>query len=205
VATEHARRLATMLFPPEGSAGPSIVLAGPAVVRAHLEGYIVDSQVNTLTLCLPVLFVMMWALFRSVAIGVLCILPVSLAVVGIYGVMGHIGLPTDIGTTMLGGMTLGIGIDFAIHYTHRYLQCVNAGMGSREAAEETAVTAGRAIFYNAIVLVGGFLILLGAHLYPQVKLGALIAATMVLCFLGTMLLFPAAMTYLRAGRRGVAR
>jgi predicted RND superfamily exporter protein len=202
-ATEQAKRLAATLFP-DDPAGPSMLFAGPAVVRAHLERYIADSQIKTLCVCLPVLFVMMWALFRSAAIGFLCILPVSLAVVGIYGAMGYIGLPTDIGTTMLGGMTLGIGIDFAIHYTHRYLQCADAGMGRQEAAEETAVTAGRAIFYNAIVLVGGFLILLAARLYPQVKLGALIAATMVLCFLGTMLLFPAALGYARFRNRGTA-
>lgn len=196
-ATERAQRVAQKLFPAD-PAGPGIVFSGPAVVRAHLEHHVADSQINTLLVCLPALFVLMWALFRSAGIGFLCILPVSLAVVGIYGAMGWIGLPTDIGTTMLGGMTLGIGIDFAIHYTHRYLHCVDAGMGPEDAAEETAATAGRAIFYNAIVLIGGFLVLLAARLYPQVKLGALISATMVLSFLGTMCLFPAALRYIRA-------
>ena len=66
------------------------------------------------------------------------------------------------------------------------------------------MTAGRAIFYNASVLVGGFLILLAAQLYPQVKLGALIAATMVLCFLGTMLLFPGALRFIRVPRQDSA-
>jgi len=202
-ATQHAEHLAATLFPPN-SGGASIVFAGPALVRAHLERYIADSQINTLLLCLPVLFVLMSILFRSAAIGFLCILPVSLAVVGIYGAMGYIGLPTDIGTTMLGGMTLGIGIDFAIHYTHRYVQCTRAGMGPVDAAEETAVTAGRAIFYNAIVLIGGFAVLLAAQLYPQVKLGALVAATMVLCFLGTMFLFPGALRWIVSRRSPTA-
>jgi predicted RND superfamily exporter protein len=198
-ATEYAQHLAATLFPPN-SGGPSIVFAGPAVVRAHLERYIADSQINTLLLGLPVLFLLMATLFHSVAIGFLCILPVSFAVVGIYGAMGYIGLPTDIGTTMLGGMTLGIGIDFAIHYTHRYIQCTSAGMGPLHAAEETAVTAGRAILYNAVVLIGGFAVLLAAQLYPQVKLGALVSATMVLCFLGTMLLFPGALRLIVSAR-----
>jgi len=202
-ATEQAERVARKLFP-EDPAGAGMVFSGPAVVRAHLEHHVADSQINTLLVCLPVLFAMMWALFRSAAIGFLCILPVSLAVVGIYGAMGWIGLPTDIGTTMLGGMTLGIGIDFAIHYTHRYLHCADAGMGPEESAEETAATAGRAILYNAMVLIGGFLVLLAARLYPQVKLGALISATMVLSFVGTMCLFPAALSWMRvAGRSAV--
>jgi predicted RND superfamily exporter protein len=192
----HARKVAARLFP-DGPTGPRVVLAGPALIHARLERYVVNSQIHSLLTCLPVLFLMMWALFGRPALAALCIVPVSLAVVGIYGAMGYIGLSTDIGTAMLGGMTLGIGIDFAIHYTHRYLHCAKGGLDSDAAAVETALTAGRAIFYNAIVLVGGFLILLGARLYPQVKLGALVAATMVLCFLGTMLLFPAVLGFIR--------
>jgi len=199
-AVEHAQRVSAGLFPAETD-GPSVVFAGPALIRAHMEHHIAASQLSTLVVCLPVLFLLMWALFRSAAVGFLCILPVSFAVVGVYGAMGYLGIPTDAGSTLLGGMTLGIGIDFAIHYVHRYLQCANSGIGPCDAAEETAVTAGRAIFYNALVLIGGFLVLLVAQLYPQMKLGALIAATMVLCFCGTMLLFPAALTLIGPLRR----
>ena len=59
------------------------------------------------------------------------------------------------------------------------------------AAVETALTAGRALFYNAVVLIGGFAVLVGARLYPQVKLGGLVVATMVICYFATMMLFPA--------------
>lgn len=194
VAQAHA--IAARLFPP-GDDAATVQFSGPAMVRANLERYIAWSQIYTVAYCAPVLFVMMWALFRNRSLALLGIMPVSLAVVGIYGGMGLIGLPTDIGTTMLGSMTLGIGIDFAIHYGWRYRQFVRAGMDRRRAAVETSVTAGRAIFYNAIVLLGGFLVLLGARLYPQVKLGALVAATMLICFVATMFLFPAVLPRLR--------
>ena len=44
---------------------------------------------------------------------------------------------------------------------------------------------------GALVLTGGFATLLGARFYPQMKLGALVSTTMVLCYVSTMLLFPA--------------
>jgi len=40
------------------------------------------------------------------------------------------------------------------------------------------------------VVIGGFLVLLTAHLYPQVKLGALVAGSMVICYLASCYLFP---------------
>jgi predicted RND superfamily exporter protein len=197
-AVAHAHEVADRLFPADPGE-PTVKFSGPAMVRANLESYIARSQIFTVAVCAPVLFAMMWALFGSAAVALLCIGPVSLAIIGIYGGMGLIGLPTDIGTTMLGGMTLGIGIDFAIHYAWRYRQFVREGIEPRQATRETAATAGRAIFYNAIVLLGGFLVLLGARLFPQVKLGALVSATMVICFLATMCLFPVVLPRLRLG------
>jgi len=39
-------------------------------------------------------------------------------------------------------------------------------------------------------VIGGFLILLTAHLYPQVKLGVLVAGSMAICYLASCYLFP---------------
>ena len=64
------------------------------------------------------------------------------------------------------------------------------------AAQETALTAGRAIYYNAVVLCGGFLVMLGSRFYPQMKLGALVSAVMIICYFSTMYLFPATLSLL---------
>jgi predicted RND superfamily exporter protein len=199
----RANEIAAQLFGSGSGATATVRLAGGAHVNSALETYIVESQIWTLVTGLPVLFFLSWFVFRGPLVGLLCIAPISLAVALIYGTMGYVGLPADIGTAMLGGMTLGIGIDFAIHYLHRYRDCAAHGMGAEEAAVETARTAGRALFYNAVVLIGGFIVLLGARLYPQIKLGVLVSSTMVICYAATMLLFPAALGLL-ARRRSEA-
>jgi predicted RND superfamily exporter protein len=44
--------------------------------------------------------------------------------------------------------------------------------------------------FNAFVVISGFLVLLAASLYPQMKLGVLIAATMLICYFASCYLFP---------------
>jgi len=198
-AVAHASRLAAELFPPGQAPAATVRLAGSTYTNAHLEGYVNASQLSTLVICAPLLFVLTWMLFGKARYGLLSILPVSIGVLLIYGTMGFIGLPTDLATTMLSAMALGIGIDFAIHYLYRYLACMQRRPDAAEAARVTAATAGRALFYNAVVLAGGFCVLLGARFYPQVKLGALVSATMVICYVSTMLLFPAALRLMGTG------
>jgi predicted RND superfamily exporter protein len=192
------------LFGSGASATATVRLAGAAHVNSALERYIDESQIWSLVTGLPALFFLSWLVFRGPVVGLLCIVPVSLAVALIYGTMGYVGLPTDIGTTMLGGMTMGVGIDFAIHYLHRYRHCADHGMDAEAAAIETARTAGRALFYNAAVLIGGFIVLLGARLYPQIKLGVLVSVTMVICYAATMLLFPAALALMNRRKHEAA-
>ncbi len=192
----RVRELARELFG-GGDPPPEVRMAGTADISVHLERYVTKSQIVTISICLPVLLLLMRLEFGSWKTSVLAILPVSLAIAGIYGTMGWLGVPTDIGTTVLGGMSLGIGIDFAIHYLHRYLEARRAGLDHEAAVHETAVTVGRALFYNTVVLMGGFLVLLFAHMYPNVKLGALVSATMALCYAATIYLYPAVLRVVR--------
>ncbi|MDQ6983442.1 MAG: MMPL family transporter, partial [Ghiorsea sp.] len=101
-----------------------------------------------------------------------------------------LGIPLDLATALTGSMALGIGVDFAIHYLHRYHEESKANHSYEESVMNTNQSVGHAILFNSIVVVGGFLVLLSAALYPQMKLGALIAATMIICYLATVYLFP---------------
>jgi hypothetical protein len=171
------RALTDEIFSDLGDNAPDVYFAGPTFMNTRLESYVISTQITTALVCLPLLFGIAWFLFGKVVLGFLTIVPVSFTVLAIYGGMGLLGVTTDIGTTMLGGMTLGIGIDFAIHYLYRYR------------------IARRALFYNASVLVGGFSVMLLSRMGPQARLGALVAATMIICYVATMILFPAALRF----------
>lgn len=197
----EARSAARELFPAGDGPTATVKLAGTSYSSTVLEGFVIDSQISTLWACMPSIFLLSLFLFRNAWMALLAVTPVALSILSTYGGMGFISLPTDIATTMLGAMALGIGVDFAIHYIYRYRQVYAHERRCDIAAERTALTAGRALFYNAAVLIAGFLTLLAARFYPQVKLGVLVSVTMVICYMVTMLLFPAGLRLIYERRR----
>ncbi|RMH49901.1 MAG: hypothetical protein D6682_08320 [Zetaproteobacteria bacterium] len=175
---------------PEWFPGSRIKFAGTAYTTDTFSDLVIKGQIESLLLALLAIFLLCYVMFRRVGDALLAMLPVSIAVVVIYGIMGLVGLPLEIGTAVTGAMALGIGVDFAIHYLYRFRDYQRRGMPWREIVFHANDDTGRALLFNALVVVGGFLVLLTAPLYPQVKLGALVAGSMILCYLASCYLFP---------------
>ncbi|MFQ5478477.1 MAG: RND family transporter [Candidatus Binatia bacterium] len=193
---ELAHRLIDNIFPGHDACGAKTVLSGATHVTARMEHHVIQGQIRTLALCFPVLFALGWYMFSHLRVGLLMVCPVALAISVAYGAMGFVGIPADVANVLLGGMTLGIGVDFAIHYLHRYVAYREDGEDHRTACRLTALTTGRALFYNALVLTAGFVVMLSARLYPQIKLGALATATLIVCYVSTLYIFPAALSFI---------
>ncbi|HID37200.1 MAG TPA: hypothetical protein EYP39_07495, partial [Ghiorsea sp.] len=172
------------------SEGYKVDWAGTGYTLDALAKMIIDGQITSLALSILAIFLLCWIMFKRLLIAFIAMIPVSLAVTVNYGTMGNLGIPLDLATALVGSMALGIGVDFAIHYLHRYHEESIANNSYEESVINTNRSVGHAILFNTIVVVGGFLVLLSAALYPQMKLGALIAATMIICYFATVYLFP---------------
>lgn len=172
------------------SVGYQVEWAGTGFTLHRLAQMIIAGQITSLALSILAIFLLCWWMFKRLLIAFIAMIPVSLAVTVNYGTMGNVGIPLDLATALTGAMALGIGVDFAIHYLHRYHEESIADHTYEESVINTNRSVGHAILFNTIVVVGGFLVLLSAALYPQMKLGALIAATMTVCYVATVYLFP---------------
>jgi len=168
----------------------TLSFAGTVFTNYRFSDLIITGQIQSLLLALSFIFILCFIMFRRLADAALALLPVSMAVVVVYGVMGLLGLSLEIGTAITGAMALGIGVDFAIHYLYRYRNYERQGMAHAAIVRSANEDTGRALVFNALVVIGGFLVLLTAHLYPQVKLGALVAGSMAVCYLASCYLFP---------------
>ncbi|MDQ6999974.1 MAG: MMPL family transporter [Mariprofundus sp.] len=164
--------------------------AGTAYTTFRFSDLIITGQIQSLLLALVFIFLLCLAMFRRFGDAALALLPVSISVAVIYGIMGLVGLPLEIGTAITGAMALGIGVDFAIHYLYRYRYYEQQGLDHEAIVVASNDDTGRALLFNALVVIGGFLVLLTAHLYPQVKLGVLVAGSMAICYLASCYLFP---------------
>ncbi len=138
-----------------------------------------------------IVLVMMTVLFRSVLWGLLSMIPLTITIGLIYGVIGLVGKDYDMPVAVLSSLTLGLAVDFAIHFLAR-ARTMYAAAGSWPAtAPNVFGEPARAIMRNIIVIAVGFLPLLLAPLMPYRTVGVLLASILLTSGVATLLLLPA--------------
>ncbi|MDX1643658.1 MAG: MMPL family transporter, partial [Thermoanaerobaculia bacterium] len=141
--------------------------------------------------------VLMAFLFRSLFWGALSMVPLSVTIAVIYGVIGLVGKDYDMPVAVLSSLSLGLAVDYAIHFVVRSRQ-IFARVGSWRATVEHAFgEPARAILRNVIVIGAGFLPLLAAPLVPYQTVGLFISAILLSAGVATLLGLPALITVFR--------
>ncbi len=140
-----------------------------------------------------VLFMMLF-LFRSPVKALVSMIPLSVTILFIYGLLGFFGKDYDMPVAVLSALTLGLSIDFAIHFIQRAIE-IQAETGSWPRTAETMFAGpGRAIVRNALVVAVGFLPLLAAPLVPYKTVGFFMFTIMAVSSVATLFILPALVT-----------
>ncbi|MBN2090609.1 MMPL family transporter, partial [candidate division KSB1 bacterium] len=147
---------------------------------------ILQGQISSLFLSLIIIVVLLSIMFKKIAIGLIGSVPIIITAVISFGVMGLLNIPLSTTTALLSSIAIGIGIDYAVHFLERY-KIYAAETGDKKATSQlTMQHSGRAIVFNAIVIIAGFLVLLFSVFPPNRALGALVSLNMFTSFLGTV-------------------
>ncbi len=117
-------------------------------------------------------------------------IPVTTTAIIVLSIMGYAGMPLGIATSMFASLTIGVGVDFALHFLHNYRRERRAGKDYQPALVSTLENTGQAIRWNAMVLVLGFMALTFSNLRPDRDLGILLALAMATCYGMTLLFLP---------------
>lgn len=141
-----------------------------------------------------IVLILMVVLFRSLSWGLLSMVPLSVTIAAIYGVIGLIGKDYDMPVAILSSLSLGLAVDYAIHFCARTRAIHERLKSWKEMAGEVFGEPARAIFRNVIIIGCGFLPLLAAPLVPYQTVGVFISAILLLAGLTTLLVLPALIT-----------
>ncbi|MCP4589502.1 MAG: MMPL family transporter [bacterium] len=179
--------------------GINLEFAGDIAVSQTLIKAIVTTQVGSLLVSLVGILVVTTILGRSLIWGVLAVLPCAFAVLVNFAVMGWVGVPLGVATSMFAGMTLGIGVDYAIHFLERYRMARARGLEQSEARADAITHTGPAVLIDALAVALGFGILMLSQVPANARLGGLVVLSIAGCLAATLLLLPA---LLSLGDRG---
>ena len=123
-------------------------------------------------------------------------IPLSVTITFIYGLIGIVGKDYDMPVAVLSSLTLGLSVDFAIHFLERARELVKKTGNWKDAARHLFQEPAMAISRNAIIISIGFTPLLFAPLVPYKTVGFFLATIMAVSWLGTLVILAALTTAL---------
>jgi hydrophobe/amphiphile efflux-3 (HAE3) family protein len=174
-------------------------ITGKTLIENKLIESIVNSQIQSLSLAFVLIFLVMFAIFRSFKLGCLSIVPNVLPILLNFGLMGLLNIPLNTSTAIIAAVAIGIAVDDTIHFICEYQRLIKAGASTQEAVQKTIVTKGQPIITTSLIMIGGFGTLLYASFVPSVQFGFLSALVMVFAVVGDLVVLPAMYLFFLGG------
>jgi len=171
--------------------GYTFKTSGEPKIMVRLMHYIVKGQMMSLFFSLIVVALVVFLLFKNIYAGLTALIPITVAVLFNFGIMGWFGIRLDVATAIIASVTIGIGIDDTIHFLNTYRHFRTLGYNMNDTIAKTLAISGRAIVYTSLALIFGFLILTVSNFKPIILFSFLTAVTMVATTIGALLVLPA--------------
>ncbi len=179
-----------------------IRLSGMLVLYNNVLQSLFRSQILTLSMVFLAIFGMFLLLFRCWKLAAIGVVPTVVAAGIILGLMGWLGIPLDIMTITIAAITIGIGVDNAIHYVHRFRVELARDGDYWGAVKRCHSSVGRAIYYTSITVTLGFSIMALSSFIPSIYFGILTGIAMVVALIGNLTLLPLLLVKLKPIKTG---
>ncbi len=182
-------------FKQRGDAGISSSMdfkpAGAAYFNLVWNDEVLYDMMRGFIIALVVVFVILVFNFRSIKWAIVSYMPLLFTISLIYGVIGFIGKDFDMPISVLSALSLGMAVDFAIHFISRFKGRLKESGEVEESLLWTAARPGKGVMRNAVLFASAFSVMIFASLTPYITVGLFIGSMMMLSSLMTILYLPA--------------
>lgn len=183
--------------------------AGIAYFNLVWNHEVLWDMVKGFIFALVAVFIILIFNFRSFKWALVSYVPLVFTVLLIYGVIGLSGKRFDMPISVLSSLSLGMAVDFAIHFVSRFRQHLSEKLEVRSEKLEdaknlvtdallwTAARPGKGIMRNAVLFAASFAVMMFAPLTPYITVGAFIVSMMLLSAIMTIIYIPALITLMQ--------
>lgn len=169
----------------------NVDLTGNLVMSNAQNRYVNNGMFQSFGLAILVIGLAFLVLFRSFKYGVIALVPSIVPVLLTGGLVSLAGVAMDLGTMIVGAMTIGIAVDDSIHLMSRYLLMRRRGADAHQAIQYAMNSSGRAVILTSLVLVCGFSVMLFGSFVSYIYVGLFSAMIMFIALIGDILFMPA--------------
>jgi len=169
---------------------------GVQYLMRDLNVNISSMQITSILIALGIVLLMMIITLRSIKIAIFSLIPIVITVVALYGFLGISGIALNITTVIIFSITIGVGIDYAVHYSSVYKYYINKNHTKKEAVDLAYNNSSRPIIANALGISLGLSIMMFSPLNIHFNVSVLMWVSMIISVIVTLSLLP---TILKGG------
>ena len=170
-----------------------IIIAGTQLNMYELNKQMINGQVNSLLIAFGIVLLSLIISMRKLWLSLLAMLPILLTTLFLFAFLGLTGISLNLFTTTIFSITIGVGIDYAIHFTSVYNKYKSSGLSGSEAVDKAYAFSARPITANALGFSLGLTALmlspLKVHLYVSLLMwvSMILSSVLSLSFLPSLL------------------
>ncbi len=168
-----------------------------------------DAFVNAMVVSIPIAVVLATliaaAIMRSFKYALTAIVPILLVVAWVYGFMWLTDLKINPITATIAAIAIGIGIDFATHFTVRFREEFEGEPSRFPALRRAGEGTGGALAVSALTSILGFFALSLAPTPIFATFGLLTAVMIAIAFLVSIVVLPSLLLFVTPSRKGEER
>ena len=169
----------------------SAVVNGQTVMFAHMQHDVTATLIESITLAVISISLVMLLIFRNWRMLPLFIVPNVLPIALVVGVMGWLHIDIDMGVAIAGAIIIGVAVDDTIHFMVKYIEARKRGDNLENAMKYVMSYAGSAIIFTTIVLSLAFLVFVFSDFNPNYHFGIVTASALIIAVIVDLVALPA--------------
>ncbi|MDR1384775.1 MAG: MMPL family transporter [Planctomycetaceae bacterium] len=169
----------------------SFFVAGGVPVFHRVQTQLLSDVKQSFGLAFVLIALVLCILLRSFVAGLLCFFPNFLPCVFVFGLIGWLGLPLEIGTILTISAALGIAVDNAIHFINWYRIGIRKGHIGEAAVNFAFRQCGPAMIQTAIIFSLGMIVFAYNVFIPTICFAIVISLLLTLALICDLIVLPA--------------
>lgn len=170
--------------------GNNVYVTGVQYMMMDLNRSIQTMQFNSIVLALGVVLIMLFATIKSIRISLISLVPIIITIISVYGFLGITRIPLNVTTTIIFSITIGVGIDYAVHFSSVYKIYLKEEKDNINAIKKAFKYTSRPVIANALGISIGLSILMASPLRIHFNVSVLMWVSMIISVIMTLTILP---------------
>lgn len=128
---------------------------------------------------------------KGIRAGLLAMLPNVFPVLMMFGLLGCLSVPLDIGTVMTASIAMGVAVDDSLHFLFFYRRGLAEGKQRVDAVQDAMQTCAPAMIQTSLICILGILVFCLSEFIPTGRFAWMMAAMIGAALAGDLLFLPA--------------